>query len=137
MLSVLRGAGALRVSCLFCACVWLFLLCRVHANTVKSSAGSAIWGPTPPSSSRTRVCVASWGLTVTCPSDPQIHAKHAVSQGSGRASCLGHGSIPVSRSLPRGCNLCSAYGPQVPWDDTTISEKCMTLSLSKVGSVQT
>ena len=28
--SVLRGAGVLRVSCLFCACVWLFVLWRVH-----------------------------------------------------------------------------------------------------------
>jgi hypothetical protein len=35
---------------------------------------------------------------------------------------LGQGSLPASRSLPRGLDLCAAYGPQVPWDDTILSE---------------
>jgi hypothetical protein len=61
----------------------------------------------------------SVSLVLDRPTDP---VKHAVSQGSGRESCLGQGSLPASRNLPRGLDLCAAYGPQVPWDDTILSE---------------
>jgi hypothetical protein len=54
---------------------------------------------------------------LTRPYDTPITVKHAVSQGPGRESCLGQGSLPASRSLPQGLDLCAAYGPQVPWDD--------------------
>ena len=54
-----------------------------------------------------------------------------------RDSCLGQGSLPASRSLPRRLDLCAAYGPQVPWDDTILSEAVHDFDLFKVGSVQT
>jgi hypothetical protein len=35
---------------------------------------------------------------------------------------MGQGSLPVSRSLPQRLDLCAAYGQQVPWDETILSE---------------
>ena len=74
---------------------------------------------------------------LTRPYHPPIIVKHAVSQGPGRVSCLGQGSLPVSRSLPRGPDLCAAYGPQVPWDDPILSEAMHNSPLFKIGNVET
>jgi hypothetical protein len=35
------------------------------------------------------------------------------------------------------CDLCAAYGPQVPWDDTILREAVHNFALFKVGSVET
>jgi hypothetical protein len=74
---------------------------------------------------------------LTRPYDPPITVNHAVSQGPGRQSGLGQDSLPASRSLPRGPDLCAAYGPQVPWDEPSLARQCTTFSLVKVGSVKT
>jgi hypothetical protein len=76
---------------------------------------------------------------LTRPYNPPITVNHAVSQGAGRESCPRQGSLSVSRShrLPRGPDLCAAYGPQVPWDDPSLARLCTTFSLFKVGSVET
>ena len=51
---------------------------------------------------------------LTRPYDPTITVNQTVNQDAGRESCLGQGSLSVSRSLPRGPHRCAAYGPRVP-----------------------